>query len=154
MKELLLSEFDYHLPEELIAQTPLKNRSNSRLMILNREDESITHKHFYDIVDYLKPGDVLVRNNTKVIPARLFGTKEITNAHVELLILKQDGKTCECLVGNAKVVKLGTIVSFGNGELRAKCIEVKDEGPCSHFHLSLPFMSISTLPPYSFVTIR
>lgn len=128
MKELLLSEFDYHLPEELIAQTPLKNRSNSRLMILNREDESITHKHFYDIVDYLKPGDVLVRNNTKVIPARLFGTKEITNAHVELLILKQDGKTCECLVGNAKVVKLGTIVSFGNGELRAKCIEVKDEG--------------------------
>ena len=128
MKELLLSEFDYHLPEELIAQTPLKNRSNSRLMILNREDESITHKHFYDIVDYLKPGDVLVRNNTKVIPARLFGTKEITNAHVELLILKQDGKTCECLVGNAKVVKIDTIVSFGNGELRAKCIEVKDEG--------------------------
>ena len=128
MKELLLSEFDYNLPEELIAQTPLKNRSNSRLMILNREDESITHKHFYDIVDYLKPGDVLVRNNTKVIPARLFGTKEITNAHVELLILKQDGKTCECLVGNAKVVKIDTIVSFGNGELRAKCIEVKDEG--------------------------
>ena len=65
MKELLLSEFDYNLPEELIAQTPLKNRSNSRLMVLNRKDESITHDHFYNIIDYLKPGDVLVRNNTK-----------------------------------------------------------------------------------------
>ena len=128
MKELLLSEFDYHLPEELIAQTPLKNRSNSRLMVLNRKDESITNDHFYNITNYLKPGDVLVRNNTKVIPARLFGTKEITGAHVELLILKQDGKTCECLVGNAKVVKVGTIISFGNGELKTKCIEVKDEG--------------------------
>ena len=128
MKKLLLSEFDYHLPEELIAQTPLKNRASSRLMVLNRLDESITHDHFYNILDYLKEGDVLVRNNTKVIPARLFGTKEITGAHVELLILKQDEKTCECLVGNAKVVKLGTVVSFGNGELKAKCIEVKDEG--------------------------
>ena len=128
MKELLLSEFDYELPLELIAQTPLEKRSNSRLMVLNRKDESITHDHFYNIINYLKEGDVLVRNNTKVIPARLFGTKEITNAHVELLILKQDGKTCECLVGNAKVVKIGTVVIFGNGELKAKCIEVKDEG--------------------------
>lgn len=128
MKELLLSEFDYYLPEELIAQTPLVQRSSSRLMVLNRKDESITHDHFYNIVDYLKPGDVLVRNNTKVIPARLFGTKEVTGAHVELLILKQDGKTCECLVGNAKVVKLDTVISFGNGELKAKCIEVRDEG--------------------------
>ena len=128
MKELLLSEFDYHLPEELIAQTPLKNRASSRLMVLNRLDESITHDHFYNILNYLKEGDVLVRNNTKVIPARLFGTKEITGAHVELLILKQDEKTCKCLVGNAKVVKLGTVVSFGNGELKAKCIEVKEEG--------------------------
>ena len=83
MKELLLSEFDYHLPEELIAQTPLKNRSTSRLMVLNRADESITHDHFYNILDYLKEGDVLVRNNTKVIPARLFGIKEITGANVE-----------------------------------------------------------------------
>ena len=97
-------------------------------MVLNRKDESITNDHFYNITNYLKPGDVLVRNNTKVIPARLFGTKEITGAHVELLILKQDGKTCECLVGNAKVVKVDTVISFGNGELKAKCIEVKDEG--------------------------
>ena len=128
MKEFLLSEFDYYLPEELIAQTPLAQRSSSRLMVLNRKDESITHDHFYNIVDYLKPGDVLVRNNTKVIPARLFGTKEVTGAHVELLILKQDGKTCECLVGNAKVVKLDTVISFGNGELKAKCIEVEKLG--------------------------
>ena len=75
MKELLLSEFDYYLPEELIAQTPLENRSNSRLMILNRKDESITHDHFFNIINYLKPLDVLVINNTKLIPARLFGTK-------------------------------------------------------------------------------
>ena len=128
MKELLLSEFDYYLPEELIAQTPLVQRSSSRLMVLNRKDESITNDHFYNITNYLKPGDVLVRNNTKVIPARLFGIKEVTGAHVELLILKQDGKTCECLVGNAKVVKLDTVISFGNGELKAKCIEVRDEG--------------------------
>lgn len=123
-----LSEFDYYLPEELIAQVPLQNRSTSRLMVLNREKEEIEHKHFYDIIDYLQPGDVLVRNNTRVIPARLFGTKEETGAHVELLILKQDGNTCECLVGNARVVKINTIISFGNGELKAKCIEIKEEG--------------------------
>ena len=122
-----LSEFDYYLPEELIAQVPLQNRSTSRLMVLHRDNETLEHKHFYDIVDYLKPGDVLVRNNTRVIPARLFGTKEETGAHVELLILKQDGNTCECLVGNARVVKINTIISFGNGELKAKCIEIKEE---------------------------
>ena len=71
-----LSEFDYYLPEELIAQVPLQNRSTSRLMVLHRDNETLEHKHFYDIVDYLKPGDVLVRNNTRVIPARIFGTKE------------------------------------------------------------------------------
>ncbi len=123
-----LSEFDYYLPEELIAQVPLKDRSTSRLMILNREKQTIEHKHFYDIINYLHKGDVLVRNNTRVIPARLFGIKEETGAHVELLILKQDGNNCECLVGNARVVKLNTVITFGNGELKAKCIEVKDEG--------------------------
>lgn len=123
-----LSEFDYYLPEELIAQVPLQNRSTSRLMVLNRKNESIEHKHFFDIIDYLNPGDVLVRNNTRVIPARLFGIKEETGAHVELLILKQDGNKCECLVGNARVVKINTIISFGNGELKAKCIEIKEEG--------------------------
>lgn len=122
------SEFDFDLPSELIAQTPLLNRSESRLMILNKDKETITHHHFFEIINYLHEGDVLVRNNTKVIPARLFGTKLETNAHVELLILKHEGDICECLVGNARVVKKGTIVSFGDGKLKAECIEVKDEG--------------------------
>jgi S-adenosylmethionine:tRNA ribosyltransferase-isomerase len=122
------TDFDFDLPLELIAQTPLLNRSESRLLVLNRKDESITHKHFYDIIDYLKPGDVLVRNNTKVIPARLIGIKEGTGAHVELLILNHHDEIYECLVGNARAVKLGTIIDFGEGKLKAECIEVKDEG--------------------------
>ena len=101
-----LSEFDFNLPEELIAQTPLDKRDTSRLMVLNRENQTIEHKHFYDIIDYLKPGDVLVRNNTKVIPARLFGIKEETNGHVEVLLLKDQGNDVwECLVGNARILK-------------------------------------------------
>jgi len=86
-----LSEFDFNLPEELIAQTPLDKRDTSRLMVLNRKQQTIEHKHFYDLIDYLKPGDILVRNNTKVIPARLFGIKEETNGHVEVLLLKDQG---------------------------------------------------------------
>ena len=124
-----LSEFDFELPEELIAQTPLDKRDTSRLMILNREKQTIEHKHFYDIIDYLKPGDILVRNNTKVIPARLFGIKEETNGHVEVLLLKDQGDDIwQCLVGNARIVKIGTIISFGDGLLKAKCLEIKDEG--------------------------
>jgi S-adenosylmethionine:tRNA ribosyltransferase-isomerase len=123
-----LSDFDFHLPQELIAQTPIENRSESRLLVVNTTTGSFEHKHFSGIVDYLKPGDVLVRNNTKVIPARLFGTKLETNAHVELLILDIKEDICKCLVGNAKVVKLGSKVSFGNGELIAECIEVLDQG--------------------------
>ena len=124
-----LSEFDFELPEELIAQTPLDKRDTSRLMILNRENQTIEHKHFYDIIDYLKPGDVLVRNNTKVIPARLFGIKEETNGHVEVLLLKDQGNDVwECLVGNARIVKLDTVITFGDGLLKAKCLEIKDEG--------------------------
>ena len=84
-----LSEFDFELPEELIAQHPVEKRDTSRLMVVNRENGNIEHRHFYDILDYLKPGDVLVRNNTKVIPARLFGIKEETNGHVEVLLLKE-----------------------------------------------------------------
>ena len=124
-----LSEFDFELPEELIAQTPLDKRDTSRLMVLNRENQTIEHKHFYDIIDYLKPGDVLVRNNTKVIPARLFGIKEETNGHVEVLLLKDQGNDVwECLVGNARIVKLDTVITFGDGLLKAKCLEIKDEG--------------------------
>lgn len=121
--------FDFDLPEELIAQSPAKKRDESRLMVVNKDTQTIEHKHFYDIIDYLHAGDVLVRNNTKVIPARLIGEKEETHAHVELLLLKQnENDVWECLVGNAKTVKVGTIVTFGNGELKAKCVEIKEEG--------------------------
>lgn len=124
-----LSEFDFNLPEELIAQRPLDKRDTSRLMVLNREKQTIEHKHFYDIIDYLQPGDILVRNNTKVIPARLFGIKEETNGHVEVLLLKNLGDdTWECLVGNARIVKIDTVITFGEGLLKAKCIKIKDEG--------------------------
>ena len=123
-----LTDFDFHLPQELIAQTPIENRSESRLLVVNTQTGSFKHEHFSDIINYLRPTDVLVRNNTKVIPARLFGTKLQTNAHVELLILEIKENECKCLVGNAKVVKLGTLISFGQGELVAECIEVLDQG--------------------------
>lgn len=124
-----ISLFDFDLPEELIAQSPARKRDESRLMVINKDTKTYEHKHFYDIVDYLHAGDVLVRNNTKVIPARLLGEKEKTHAHVELLLLKQlENDNWECLVGNAKTVKVGTIVSFGNGELKAECLEIKEEG--------------------------
>lgn len=124
-----LSEFDFDLPEHLIAQTPLEKRDTSKLLVLHKNSGQIDHRHFYDIVDYLKPGDILVRNNTKVIPARLFGIKEETNGHVEVLLLKEvSHNTWECLVGNARIVKLGTIITFGEGLLKAKCIEIKEEG--------------------------
>ncbi len=151
-----LSEFDFYLPEELIAQTPLEKRDHSRLMIVDRKNQSISDQHFYDIVNYLKPGDVLVRNNTKVIPARLFGTKEETNGHVEVLLLKDLGHNVwECLVGNAKIVKMGTIITFGDGQLKAKCVAIKDEG-IRHFEMIyegiffevLDILGSTPLPPY------
>lgn len=127
--KMKLSEFDFELPADLVAQTPLDKRDTSKLMILNRNNQTIEHKHFYNIIDYLKPGDVLVRNNTKVIPARLFGIKEATKGHVEVLLLKDLGNdTWECLVGNARIVKLETVITFGDGLLKAKCVDIKDEG--------------------------
>lgn len=123
-----LDDFDFYLPEEQIAQHPSEKRDGSRLLVLHKNTGEIEHRHFYDIIEYLKPGDVLVRNNSRVIPARLFGIKEETNAHVELLILKHDDNDiCECLCGNAKVIKQGTIINCGD-ILKAECIEVKDEG--------------------------
>lgn len=122
------SEFDFELPESLIAQHPLDDRTTSRLLVVHKNTGELEHKHFYDIVNYFKKGDVLVRNNTRVIPARLFGTKEETGAHVELLLLKQEGDIWECLVGNARVVKLGSIISFNEGELKAECIGIGDKG--------------------------
>lgn len=122
-----LSDFDYYLPEELIAQHPSEKRDESRLLVLHSNTGKIEHKHFYDIVDYLHKGDVLVRNNSKVIPARLFGTKKDTGAKVEVLILKTEGDICECLCGNAKPIKVGSIIEFSE-KLSGECIEVKNEG--------------------------
>lgn len=124
------SDFNYHLPEELIAQTPILNRSTSKLMVLNRLTETIEHHHFSDIVNYFQAGDVLVMNNTKVIPARLFGIKKETGAHVEVLILKMNGDIIEALVGNAKVVKVGSEIVFKDNLLSAVCLEKKEEGIC------------------------
>ena len=121
--------FDFYLPEELIAQTPSEKRDHSRLLAVNKETHTYEDKHFYDILDYLRPGDVLVRNNTKVIPARLIGIKEVTGAHCELLLLKQiEGDNWECLCKPAKSLKVGAIVDFGDGKLKAQCLEEKDEG--------------------------
>ena len=122
-----LSDFDYYLPEELIAQHPAEKREESRLLVLHKETGKIEHRHFYDLPEYLHPGDVLVRNNSRVIPARLKGLKEETGAWVELLILKREGDICECLCGNAKVIKQGTRISFGD-LLQAECLEVREEG--------------------------
>lgn len=123
-----LDEFDFNLPEELIAQHPVEKRDESKLLILHKNTGQIEHKHFHDIIDYLHPGDVLVRNNSKVIPARLFGVKEETGAHVEVLILKiGENGICECLCGNAKAIKQGTIIKFSD-ELKGQCLKVKEEG--------------------------
>ena len=124
-----ISEFDYDLPKELIAQTPLKDRTASRLLVLDKNNGDIVHEHFSNIIDYLHKGDVLVLNDTKVIPARLIGHKEETGAVIELLLLKDMGDDVwECLSKPAKRLKIDTIVSFGDGLLKAKVVEKLDEG--------------------------
>ena len=124
-----VEDFDYELPEHLIAQTPLKNRAESRLLVLDKETGDITHTKFYNIIDYLNKGDVLVINDTKVIPARLIGEKEDTKAHIELLLLKNIHEDIwECLSRPQKRLHLGTIVSFGNGLLKAQVTEIKEAG--------------------------
>lgn len=123
------SDFNYILPPELIAQDPLPDRSSSRLMILQRETGRIEHKTFTDIVDYLRPGDCLVRNNTKVIPARLFGVREDTGATVELLLLKrEEGDVWETLVKPGKKARAGARLIFGDGLLFGDITEVKEDG--------------------------
>lgn len=129
MEDYSLEQFDFPLDEELIAQEPSQLRDHSRLMVLNKKEKTIEHKHFYDIIDYLRPGDVLVRNNSKVIPARLYGVKDQTNAHVEVLLLKDLGNHLyECLCGNAKTIKVGTLIHFQDDLLTMTCVEVRDEG--------------------------
>lgn len=123
------SDFYFELPQELIAQDPLPDRSSSRLMVLNRETGEITHDIFHDILNYLKPGDCLVRNNTKVIPARLFGKKADTGATIEILLLKRkENDVWECLVKPGKKAKPGAKIVFGEGLLLGEIIDVVEEG--------------------------
>jgi S-adenosylmethionine:tRNA ribosyltransferase-isomerase len=122
------SEFNFELPEELIAQHPLLNRSASRLMVLNRQDRTIKDKVFIDLLDHLHQGDVLVLNESRVLPARLFGIKEETHAHLECLILKIEQDEVECLVKKAKAVHLGTLIDFGEGLLKFECIGIGESG--------------------------
>lgn len=151
-----VEDFDYDLPEELIAQTPIEQRDTSRMLVLDKKTGNIEHKHFYDILDYLKEGDVLVLNDTKVLPARLIGEKEETKAVIEILLLKNiENDIWECLVKPAKRIKVGTIVSFGDGLLKAECIEIGDEG-IRRFNLKyegilyeiLDQLGTMPLPPY------
>ena len=153
---MTVEEFNYDLPEELIAQTPLKKRDESRLMVLDKETGEIEHKHFKDIVSYLNPGDTLVLNDTKVLPARLYGEKEDTKAAIEVLLLKNtEGDTWECLVKPARRIKEGTVVVFGDGKLKATCVFVGEEG-IRHFTFSyegiflevLEELGTMPLPPY------
>lgn len=124
-----LEDFDYELPKELIAQTPLEKRDSSRLLVLDKETGEICHQKFPNILDYMKAGDTLVLNDTKVLPARLIGVKEETHAVIEILLLKDiQEEVWECLVKPAKRVHVGTIVDFGNGKLKAKCIQEKEDG--------------------------
>lgn len=150
-----VSEFNYELPEELIAQTPIKKRDNSKLMVLNKEKQTIEHKVFKNIIDYLEPGDVLVRNNTKVIPARLYGKKE-TGAKVEFLLLNNIEKDIwECIVRPGNKLHVGTKVIFGEGLLTANILEVMPGGTRKVefqyqgiFNEILDQIGLMPLPPY------
>ena len=150
-----IEDFDYQLDEKYIAQTPLKNRDHSKLLILNKETGEIEHKTFNDIVDYLNKDDILVMNDTKVIPARLIGEKKDTKAVIEVLLLNNKNKNnWDCLVKPAKRIKEGTIVVFSN-LLSAKCIEVKEEGIRTFefiydgiFYEILDKLGEMPLPPY------
>ena len=151
-----VTEFDYDLPQELIAQTPLVHRDASRLLILDKNTGAIEHKHFYDILDELVPGDTLVLNNTKVLPARLIGEKETTKAVIELLLLKNMGNNYfECLVKPARRIHVGEKVIFGDGKLVAVCKKIGDEGIryfefCYDgiFYEILEELGTMPLPPY------
>ncbi|KRM93682.1 S-adenosylmethionine--tRNA ribosyltransferase-isomerase [Lentilactobacillus senioris DSM 24302 = JCM 17472] len=124
-----LADFDYDLPKELIAQTPIEKRDTSRLLVMNHETGELTDKHFYDIIDYLNPGDALVMNDSKVMPARIYGVKEDTGAHVEVLLLHNiEGDSWETLMKPARKLKVGAVVSFGDGQLKAVVTKELDHG--------------------------
>ena len=150
-----LEEFDYNLPEELIAQVPIKKRDESRLMVLDRKEKTITNEVFKNIINYLEPGDCLVRNNTKVIPARLYGKKE-TGANVEFVLLKQlEEDTWESIVRPGNKLKPGTKVIFGDGLLQAEILDIMEDGTRKVkfnykgiFNEILDQIGLMPLPPY------
>ena len=151
------ADFDYELPEELIAQTPIEPRDHSRLLVVHRSDGSLEHRHFYDIVEYLHPGDALVINETRVIPARLLGVKEDTGVPVEVLLLRRENATdWEALVRPGRRLKPGTFCSFGDGVLRCEILENVSEtgGRRVRFHFEGVFEELldrlgeMPLPPY------
>ena len=150
-----VTEFDYELPEELIAQTPIEKRDESRLMVLNRKNNTIEHKTFKDIIDYLEPGDCLVRNNTKVIPARIYGKKE-TGANIEFLLLNNiEGDIWETIVRPGNKLHIGTKVIFGNGLLTAEILDTMPGGTIKVlftykgiFNEILDKIGLMPLPPY------
>ena len=124
-----VSDFDFYLPEELIAQHPLEKRDTSKLMVLDKNTGDIEHKHFHDIIDYLNEGDTLVLNNTRVMPARLIGEKEETGGKIEFLLLKRvEGDKWECLAKPGKRAKIGQKFTFGNGKLKCTVVDIVEEG--------------------------
>ena len=151
-----VSDFNYDLPEELIAQTPIQKRDESRLMVLDKTNKTIEHKVFKDILEYLKPGDCLVRNNTKVIPARLYGIKEDTGVNVEFLLLNRiEGDIWEVMVHPGRRLKKGVKVTFGDGLLKAEILEQMDNGNRKVkfeykgiFNEILDQIGLMPLPPY------
>ena len=153
---MLKSDFYYDLPEELIAQTPVEPRNASRLMCVNRKNGEITHSHFYNLCDKLRKGDLLVMNDSRVLPARLYGEKIENHTFIEFLLLEQTGdKVWEIICRPAKKAKVGTKFSFGNGRLIAEVTEVKDDGnrivkfECEgNFFTALEDVGQMPLPPY------
>ena len=151
-----VNDFDFHLPEELIAQTPLKDRTASRLLVLDKETGAIEHRQFSSFLDELDTGDLLVLNDTRVLPARLMGVKEETGAAIEILLLKENGENqWETLVKPAKRIKLGNVVTFGDGLLKAECTAILEQGGRVFkftydgiFHEILDKLGSMPLPPY------
>ena len=150
------SDFFYNLPEDQIAQTPVEPRDSSRMMVLHRDSDMIEHKHFYDIIDYLEEGDCLIANDSRVIPARIYGKKDDTGANVEFLLLRQiENNRWETLVKPGRKAKIGTRFTFGGGLLKAEVIDVIDDGnrvvelTCDdNIYATLDKIGQMPLPPY------
>ena len=156
-KEMMkTSDFSYDLPKELIAQTPVEPRDHSRLMVLHKESGEVEHRHFYDVIDYLNPGDCLIVNDSRVLPARLYGQKEGTGGHMEFLLLQNLGNDqWETLAKPGKKAKPGAVFTFGDGKLRAVVKEVKEDGNRivqffyeGSFYAILDEIGQMPLPPY------